>query len=484
MGPGGIGVGTIGMSAGDAFVPIAISAAAIYGGKALYESAKDLNSEQQRFKLLGLTDAQNAEAFRFAQSLKIFGTTQVERVAAFREAQGVGRESGLEGSSALDFAKLATPILARLDALGKGLDEESAAALHSSNIALLRFDEQAGGLNNPAEFSRLANIGYKLRQSSGGTIDFEQLRAVTAQGGAYTQNSTEKGWAYREPIIQEVKGSAYGTAIATAGSRMFNVLSRTPKNLIEEATRLGLWTPQRPRLNEEDSQLFKDSFEQFYIERVMPLYEKFKLTPNDRIRENAILFGRTGGRVANLVEKQIPSIERSWAAYQKANNIDRAGVELQKSLSGEEKEFESAWTDFKTNWGTTMLPFFTGILKGGASMLHNLAPANEPGKPPEKPSTWLLWLARGLAFLGSKPVKDALHTIGDDKPSESTPSDSRFVAGGKGGGITIHTQINLDGRKVAENVTRHQTRALSAPQTGISGFDGIAALVPAGGVGQ
>ena len=114
------------MSAGDAFIPIAVTAAAVYAGKALFDSAKDLDTERQRFKLLGMSGAQNADAFKYIAGLNVYGTTQLERTAAFREAQGVGQESGLQGSAALDFgAKLATPTLSKLDALGQGLDEES-----------------------------------------------------------------------------------------------------------------------------------------------------------------------------------------------------------------------------------------------------------------------------------------------------------------------------------------------------------------------
>src|SRR3984957_9278569 len=226
VGPGGVGLGTMGFAAGAGYWPLLAAGAAAYGGKALYESAKDLNTEQYRFRLLGMTEAQNQEAFTFAKNRQIYGTTQIERLAAFREAQGVGRESNLPDSAALNFAKIASPFLAKLDALGKGLDDE------------------AGGLKSAAEFGRLADIAYKLRQSSGGTIDFEQLRAVTSRGGAYTQNKTDEGWAYAEPIIQELKGNAYGVGVQTAGMRLFNVLSRTPKNLAAEATRLGLWTPE------------------------------------------------------------------------------------------------------------------------------------------------------------------------------------------------------------------------------------------------
>jgi hypothetical protein len=459
MGPGGIGLGTAGMAAGDWFWPLAATGAAMYGGKALFESAKDLDTEKQRFMLLGLSRAQNADAFSFVRDNPIFGTTQLERLSAFREAQGVGREAGLPGARALDFAKLASPVLARLDALGQGLDDESKGALHGSNIALLRFVEQAGGLKGSQEFERLANVGYKLRQSSGGTIDFRKLLGVTQQGGAYTQNMTELGWAHAEPILQEVGGPAYGTGIATAGSRLFNVMSRTPKNLIAEATRLGLWTSGRQHLSDADSKLFKEDFEGFYMERMLPLYDKFKLNPNDRIRENAILFGRTGSRIANLInDKNIPSILKSEQAFKASKSINAASDQLKNSASGQELEFTAAWTDFKTQFGTKMLPFFTGILKAGSVVLRALPNSGQDATPVGFGAHLVVKLAEVVKWVEG--------------------SQKSYVPAGGFGRLPASTpvNINIDGKKVASAVVPHIARAATAPQTGPSFYD-----IPHGG---
>jgi hypothetical protein len=46
----------------------------------------------------------------------------------------------------------------------------------------------------------------------------------------------------------------------------------------------------------------------------------------------------------------------------------------------------------------------------------------------------------------------------------------------------VHTQLNVDGKKLATATTRHIAKALGGPQTGSSFFDGRGALVPAGGV--
>jgi hypothetical protein len=60
---------------------------------------------------------------------------------------------------------------------------------------------------------------------------------------------------------------------------------------------------------------------------------------------------------------------------------------------------------------------------------------------------------------------------------------SPHIAGKGGSAVTVHTQVNLDGRKVAEAVTQRQTQALGAPQTGIDIHDSRSTMEPAGGLG-
>lgn len=455
FGPNGVGVGTVGMAMGDWFWPVAASMAAFSGGKALFESAKSLDTEKQRFALLGMTPAQNQEAFDFVKDHPIFGTTQLERLSAFREAQGVGRESGLAGSKALEFAKLASPVLAKLDALGQGLDEESKGALHQSNISLLRFVEQAGGTGNADKFNRLADIGYKLRQSSGGTIDFRQLLGISQQGGAFTQNLSDMGYAHAEPLMQEVNGRTYGTGKTTMGMRLFGMMSATPKNLIRETERLGLWTPGRQHMSDADEDLYKADMESWYIQRILPKYDKLKLSPNDRIRENFILGGRTGGRLLNLIDKNRSSIEKSGAAFEAAKPIAAATDQLKTSLSGQELEFVAAWEDFKTQFGNSMLPSFSGILKAGAWTLRQVA------KYPD-----------ALGFL-VHPLQ-TLENLGEKGLNVFAPSQDKTPV------VNVNNHYDEDG--IMTNVTRSQSRAASRPQTGFGLLNDRLGPYPAGGL--
>lgn len=473
MGPGGIGLGTMGMAAGDWFVPLAVSAAALGVSKSLFESAKQLDTEQQRFRLLGMTGAQNTEAFAFARNMRVYGTTQAENLAAFREAQGVGRESGLPGSKALQFAEMAAPVLAKLDALGIGLDEESKSALRESNLGLLRYAEQTGGLQSATQLNAIADRAYKLRQSSGGTIDFQQLRGAAAQGGRYLQNESDLGWAMSEPILQVVGGQKYGTGVATAGSRLFNVMSKTPKNLIELATKLKLWTGGRQHLDDADSALFNENFVKFYIERLMPLYKANNFTAADITRADAILLGRTGARIGGDIQQALPAIQNAAGAFNVAKTIDQAGLQLPKSISGQEAEFAAAWTDFKTQWGVSILPFFTGILKAGAALL----------RPADENTPWYVSAGKGLL----NPFGSVASMIADGATEAFGPSTKSPYQRGRGasGSWTDSTvNIHVDGQKLATAVVPHMGKALSGPQTGTNDFDSRLMPTPAGGTGS
>jgi hypothetical protein len=381
MGPGGIGLGTVGLGAGDAFVPLAVTAGMIYAGHAMYESAKDLNTEQARFKLFGLGDKVNSEAFKFVEGMKVYGTTQAENMKVFREAQGVFRESGLSGSEALDGAKLAAPVLAKIQFATESLDEEAKARMRTSSMSMLRWVEMSGGLKSAERFNQLADFGWKMVQTSGGAVDWEQLRQFAATAGNSGRFITPEGLAALEPIMGEFKGGRAGTSLRTAFNRL-NGIIRLPNQAAHELMDNGIWDSSMVELNStggikkflgnpfKSSEEFMANPVTWYEKYMIPMYDKMKLTATQRARENALLFGSTGGALFTQVETALPSIHRSVDSQRKALGIDRSVDEAKKTLSGEEREFQAAWTDFKTVFGTVMLPVFTTMLQDGAKALR------------------------------------------------------------------------------------------------------------------
>lgn len=106
-------------------------------------------------------------------------------------------------------------------------------------------------------------------------------------------------------------------------------------------------------------------------------------------------------------------------------------------------------------------------------------------------------MAHVMALFGSQAARDAIKTNNAwyngpittaaegaiQRPSVPSQSRTTHIVTRTGPTTTVvHTQVNLDGKKIAAVVTRHQAHAFAAPQTGGSYFDGSMHPVPAGGV--
>jgi hypothetical protein len=110
-------------------------------------------------------------------------------------------------------------------------------------------------------------------------------------------------------------------------------------------------------------------------------------------------------------------------------------------------------------------------------------------------------IAHVFAFFGDKEAQEALRlnsdwsgSIGHGKPSlgmqaahasgaDWVGSAGRYVSAGRKTEVHVHTQINMDGKKVGRAVTKHLVDSSNAPQTGLSSFDPSLSLIPAGSGG-
>jgi len=463
VGPGGVGLGAAAFAAGDWFWPLAASGAAIYGLKGLYGPAKELNTEQNRFRLFGMTEAQNQEAFKFAKNNQIYGTTQIERLSAMREAQGVFRESGLSGSAALAGAKLAAPVLAKLDFLASSLDDESKARMHTSNLSMLRYVESSGGLKSPQAFNAIADFGYKLNVSSGGQVNWEQLRQLKARAGAAGFHLTNDALARLEPIIAELKGGAVGFGQSTAFNRLTGA-TRVPNQIAHELVDYGVWDKDavifnrnggikqftRPGgpMSKDKLDLYLTNPELFYESYIKPMYTNMKLDSAEIARQNVMLFNGTGGRLFTFIDNAMDRIRMSVSSMNKTSGIEEAYKFAENTPSGQEEEFRSAWKDFKTQWGTAILPFYSTVLRDGASILRsiNASPISPsvPFKTPNAPAALIATIGQKIVHSLVTGVRELVHPP---------------------------IKVDVDGRTLFMINQKYEAKANSAPQTGISSFD-------------
>ncbi|WP_261496745.1 phage tail tape measure protein [Burkholderia multivorans] len=350
----------------------ALTATGIFGLKVLQqplEEAKKFQTEVAKFSLYGMGDAANAEAAKFAKSMNIIGSSYTENMRFINEAQGVFREAGLAGPAALEGAKLAAPVLAKIHFATSALDDESKAKMHTQSLDMLRFIEMRGGLQSAEAFNRIADMGWKAMRSSGGNVDWSQYRQFLARGGVAAQGLSDQSlFAELEPIIGEMKGSTAGFSLRTAFNRL-NGIIRVPNQVAHELTKYGIWDDKKIVWNSQggiksfkgnpliDQALFSSDPVKFYETKIKPMYDRMGIKDRNAVaRENAMIFGSTGGAMFSLIDKQLATIHKSVDANNKALGIEKSVDVASKTLGGKEVDLHAKYRNLMETLGEHALP--------------------------------------------------------------------------------------------------------------------------------
>lgn len=347
----------------DAFANLAIG----YGGFKLLggfvDEAAKYQTITEKFKQYGMGDAALKEAEKFSSAQKIFGVSNTEMLANFTEVQGVYRESGMHGlKEQLYAAKIISPLMAQLDFASQALDEHQRAATTAKKMDMVRFLETAGATKSPERAKELINGAFKAIQASGGNIDFTQYRQFMAKAKTSAYGMSDMAiFAEMEPIIGEMKGSSAGDAYMTAYNRAHGILTPTHQ-AAKEWLKLGLWNPKNVSFNSQgrlnisgdpliDKKTFEHSQVEFYMNDVLPKYRALHYTEEQIRRTNAILFGRTGGGMYNLIDKQLPMILSGMQAYPGFRGVDDATKSLKNTYNGKVIDFDAKWKNFELALG-------------------------------------------------------------------------------------------------------------------------------------
>ena len=353
----------------------------LMGLRAPLEEASKLDQQIRKFSLYGLGDAINREAVNYAKGMNIIGTSTVEAMRLVNEAQGVFRESGLSGSAALDGAKLAAPMLAKIGFATASLDETTQARMRTSGLAMLRFIEMRGGLQGADRFNEIGDAGWKAIQTSGGNVNWEALRQFMARGGVAAQGLSNTAlFGKLEPIIGEMKGSTAGTALMTAYNRLVGGV-KVPNQIAHLLAENGIWDSSKIVWNAlggikqftgnplRDMALLTRDPTEFYDKDIMPMYQRMQLSPEERARENTMIFGRTGGALFTLYDRQREVAQRSVESQRKALGIDASVAAARGGLPGSELDLHAKWRSVLAELGTAILPLAIKGVQGLSSML-------------------------------------------------------------------------------------------------------------------
>mgnify|MGYP000318318923 CR=1 FL=1 len=359
------------------------------GGLALFkgplEEAKKYEILLGRLQQFGMGDVAMRDAQKFVEAQHIMGASQRDMLRYFIEAQGVFRESGAKTvPEQLSAAKMAAPMMARMTFASRGLDERSREATETKTMDMLRFVEQAGGLRSPRRFGELLDAGFRAVQSSGGNVDFTQYRQFMARGGSSALSLSNLSlFADLEPIIGEMKGSTAGNALMTAFNRM-NGIVRVPNQIAHELVKNGLWDGSKIIWNNQggikqftgnpmvNAQQFGSDPVDYYRNQVLPMYARMGIDPQQRVIENAKIFGRTGGAMFNLIDKQLPTILRSREAFNRSRGIDQSYRAAGGRASGKEFDLEKREADLKLKIGQVILPYYVKGLEMALAVMNRL----------------------------------------------------------------------------------------------------------------
>jgi len=356
-------------------------------GMAIAHEAGEYQAMQNKLRILGLNDGAVNELTAYSKAMGVAGSSAKENLRYLLEAQGAFRESGEHSAEEqLKGAKMMAPIMAKmaatLKASGKELGEEQ-------ERYFLRFVEQAGGTTDPKRAAALTDGLFRAIQSSGGTVDASTYQSFLARAGTSGMKlSARTMFADFEPLIAELHDSA-GVGLQGAYSRMNGMVKNQAS--ARELLRLGLWNKDavvfnqvggikefkngaNPMGKDAAATLSSDPVE-FYRKYVLPAYQKRGVT--DVERENMVLFGKSGGALFNLINKQLPTILRSREAYTKTQSLDQAYNTTKDSFFGQSGQMKAAAQDFMVAAGSKggLLESMTGMLKSATGALRGLTNA-------------------------------------------------------------------------------------------------------------
>jgi hypothetical protein len=271
----------------------------------------------------GLGDKQLQDAQKFADAQKIMGQSRLDMIRHFTEAQGAFRESGMDGDHALFAAKIMTPVLGNYESASQLLSGHTQAAAHQAMQNLNKTVEIMGGITDPKRAAEIAGGVFKAVQSSGRMIDERQLKQFVAYGSSATNSMDMRAiFGGLEPIIGEFGGSTVGTGLRTAFTRMSGAMSMPPKKMQGILSELGVGVADHGgvRLNDQLLSLMQRDAVGF-AQKMLKVYEQHGISSVlDRERANAQLFGTNGAKIYNKIMSQMPTIEGSLIAYDRALN--------------------------------------------------------------------------------------------------------------------------------------------------------------------
>lgn len=315
-----------------------------------YDVGIDYARDQARLRQMGLNQSQMAQAVSFVTNMKMPYASQVDMMRIFTDAQGSFRQSGMNGSKALEAAMTMAPLLANYEVAMGALSGDSKAAASFNMRNLNKIVEIMGG-TNPGQQEKakaIVDAVFKASQASGRLVDEAQLKHFVSYGSSATnQQSIKAIFAGLEPIIAEMGGSTTAVGLRTAYTRMNGMMSMPPKLLQKEMKRLGI--ADKTGIKQKESLYQLQAVNAIgYAQKLMEIYKLHGITKTTDIeRENAILLGTNGAKIYNRLMAQMPTIIESEHSYEVSQGPTQTITSpFNKSIMGRQA-LAAKWSGFQ-----------------------------------------------------------------------------------------------------------------------------------------
>lgn len=473
LGIGAVGLGALGVATGGATIAGYLGYQAIKAG---VSAATDYDTARMRFRSLNLGDQENADADSFVRNTRHFGVDNTEMMRILSESVG------LFGN--LDEAKKFSPRLAELGVANSAIFADGRGSLDEHGLlGLTKFIDRRGGFKDEESFERNLNLAQQLITGSGGRIRFEDLDQFSQRGGTAFRGYSDDGIRRMAGLIIEQGGNASGVGMMSLYQNL--IAGRTPKKTMAMIQDMGLGEltqidhgmvggkkfTETALKNITQEELLRTNPAQWMAEVLLPkinAYEtKKQLGTGDDVTLkliNDVLSNRTGSNSGSILSTQQLQMLRDYHLNKNAMNADQTTKMFSDSAAGKQIEFEKAWSNFKQVFGESVLPGVIQVLDAGTALFKNLSAFDQDQRRG-------ISAVQGQDSLWGK-VKAIYHWgNGDDLKSSSVASSTpNPIAAPAPSMVTVHSKTILDGRTIADIVTRHQADNISANK-GTGAFD-------------
>jgi hypothetical protein len=453
-------------------------------GFGAYESIKQEAAYAQalaQFQAMNLGATANSSANNFAMNARMPGISRIEMLRLLRDATVIMKGNYKEGEQ---IAPALAQIKYTSNALGYTTTDEDL-------MKILRVAEMRGGFKNPQEMMDQLSYASQGIAAFGGTVTPKDMQNFMRTGGVAALSQSDKTfWLESLPLIQEMGGNRFGTALMS----MYSALGagRTTTAAAKELDRLGLIKKGYAEYNTigmikrikpggiVNNEELSTNFAGFLFDTLFPALEKkgIKTASQAKLELATILPNRTAANLAAQAYVQHEKIVQEYGMASNAMTYKQQKAIADKTPQGQIAQLHAAASDLGVALGGLLMPGAIAGMKGLTWTINELVSGLQA-----------LGIYAAKAMIKATPTVQAWATPhkNDFTPDWLTHYLNKFrhpvntIPPSSSQAIQVTTINNLDGKEIYRNTTMHAgIQAQRQQQTGPNFPNPYVSLMPPG----